>query len=251
MKSPRSFVSMQHRDAWGKIVIFPILLLVSVSVLFAAEFWEKKTYYEWTDKECAKMLTDSPWAWELKLLRTGSLGSSDAAEGQQYVSYIIQLRSATPVRQAMVRRMQLVNKYDSLSTEQKQAFDKSAESFLNADYGDKVVLSVSYSTNIQRMVIDLSRAWQSQTMELLKNSVFLYAGKGDKARLLDFNVAQGAQQEFQFVFPREVNGKPILTDKDKSLTLEFAYPVVGGIGDGRGYVEFKTKKMLLNGNLEY
>jgi hypothetical protein len=233
------------------LFVFPALLLLGVSSLFAAEFWEKKTYYEWTDKECAKMLTDSPWAWELKLLRAGNLGSSDAAEGQQYVSYIIRLHSALPIRQAMVRQMQIANKYDSLSNEQKQAFDKQTEGFLNADYSDKVVVNVSYSINIVREDQNLARAWQSQTMDIMKNSVFLYAGKGEKARLLDFKVGQGAQRDFQFIFPRQVGGKPILSETDKSLTLEFSYPIVALMGDGRGYAEFKVKKMLLNGALAY
>lgn len=255
MKSLRKSISMIRLSTMQRRVltlIFPALLLVGLSAPFAADFWEKKTYYEWTDKECAKMLSDSPWAWELKLLRTGGLGASDAAGGQQYVSYIIQLRSALPIRQAIVRQMQIANKYDSLSNEQKQAFDRSAESFLNADYSDKVVISVAYSTNQQRLNLDLARSWQSQTMEVLKNSVFLFAGKNEKAKLLDFKVAQGgAQQEFQFVFPRTVGDKPLLTEQDKSLTLEFSYPVLGGMGDGRGYAEFKTKKMLFNGSLTY
>jgi len=36
-------------------------------------------------------------------------------------------------------------------------------------------------------------------MDIMKNSVFLYAGKGEKARLLDFKVGQGAQRDFQFI----------------------------------------------------
>jgi hypothetical protein len=263
MKSIQSSVTeMQPRTRLGKTLLFmlPALLVIGLSALFAADFWEKKTYYEWSDKECAKMLTDSPWAWELKLLSEVDLSKSDATEGQQYISYLIQLRSALPIRQAMVRQGQIANKYDSLSNDQKQAFDKNVEAFLNADYSDKVVINVAYSTNIQRLNLDMMRAWQSKTMDVLKNSVFLYAGKGEKAKLLDFKVAQGAQQEFQFIFPREVEGKPVLTEKDKSLTLEFSYPVLETaegkpsskkIGDGRGYAEFKTKKMVFNGSLAY
>lgn len=252
MKSLRNPVS-RMRSKTGRIFlfVFPALLLACLSASFGADFWVQKTYYEWTDKECVKMLTDSPWAWELKVLRTGALGGGEAAEGQQYVSYTIQLRSALPIRQAMVRQAQIANKYDSLSNEQKQAFDKSTEPFLNADYSDKVVVGVAYNTNNPRLVIDLTNAWRTQTMELMKNSVYLYAGKGEKARLLDFKGPQGAQQEFQYTFPRQVGGKPVLTDQDKSLTLEFVYPVVGSMGDGRGYAEFKVKKMLINGTVAY
>lgn len=226
----------------------PIFLL-GASVAMGADFWEKKVYTEWTDKECAAMLTDSPWAWKYEALKTGSLGNSDAAEGQQYVRYVIQFISALPIRQAKVRQMQLVNKYDSLSPEQKQAFDKQAEPYLSADYSDKIVVNVAYSTNAQRLDMDLARDWQAKTMGVLQNSVFLYAGKGEKARLVDFKVGQGAERSFQFVFPRQAGGAPVLTEKDKSLILEFVYPVLGGIGDGKVFAEFKVKKMMLNGML--
>jgi len=254
MKSLRNYIStMRSGTALGRNLIFVVsaLFLVGLSALPAAEFWESKTYYEWTNKECAKLLTDSPWAWELKIQATGNLGSSDATGGQQFVSYLIQLRSALPIRQAIVRQAQILNKYDGLSNEQKQAFDKSSEAFLNADYGDKIVVNIAYSTNIQRLDMDLARSWQAQTVGVQANSAFLYAGKGEKARLLDFKVSQGAQREFQLVFPRQIGGKPLLTEQDKSLTLEFAYPVLGNIGDGRGYAEFKVKKMLLNGTVVY
>ncbi|HTY63350.1 MAG TPA: hypothetical protein VMG30_13970 [Acidobacteriota bacterium] len=205
------------------------------------------------------MLTNSPWAWELKVLRETALGSSDSSQGQQFVSYLIQFQSALPIRQAKVRQAQLQNKYDTLSKEQKQAFDKSTEAFLNADYSDKVVVSVTYSTNIQKlneiqnMDMELARTWQSKTLGVLSNSVFLYASKGEKAHLLDFNVGQGAQRSFQFIFPRQVGGKPIATDQDKSLILEFPYPADDAwkMGTGRGYAEFKVKKMILNGGLIY
>jgi hypothetical protein len=245
-------------------LIFPALLLIGLSALPAAEFWESKTYYEWTNKECAKLLTDSPWAWELKIVRETSLGSSDSSQGQQFVSYIVQFQSALPVRQAMVRQAQIANKYDSLSKEQKQAFDKSSEAFLNTDYSDKVVVNVAYSTNIQKLMatdgkevqnldMELARMWQSKVLGVLSNSVYLYAGKGEKARLLDFKVGQGAQRSFQFIFPRQAGGKPLLSDQDKSLTLEFAYPTsdTWKLGDGRAYAEFKVKKMILNGTVQY
>ncbi len=43
-----------------------LALLVSLaflsSVLFAADFWQKKKFSEWDEKETAKLLNDSPWA---------------------------------------------------------------------------------------------------------------------------------------------------------------------------------------------
>ncbi len=84
------------------------------------------------------MLTDSPWVEDLTLVAEGiqlSAGASD--DGQQFsIKYQVQFRSALPVRQAMVRQMQLAQKYDTLGPEQKQQFDQSAKSFLSADFSD-------------------------------------------------------------------------------------------------------------------
>jgi len=247
------------RSKQGRILllVFPAVLLIGISALPAADFWEKKSYYEWTNQECTKMLTDSPWAWELKVYLAGNLGNSDAAGGQQYLSYIVQFLSALPIRQAMVRQMQIANKYDTLSNTEKQAFDRNTEAFLNADYSDRIVVNIAYSTNVQSLSVPLAQTIQSMTAAFFTNYTYLYTNKGEKAKLLDFKPGQGAQREFQFIFPRQVGGNPIATEQDKSLTLEFIYPSVAGarssegVNEGKGYAEFKLKKMLFNGNLTY
>jgi hypothetical protein len=235
----------------GSILLLSAAFIVSASSVMAADFWETKDYTKWSNKECASLLTNSPWAYELKLYRQGKLGSSDGAEGQAYVKYNIRFISALPIRQAQVRQLQIANKYDSLSDAQKQAFDKQTEAFLYADYGDKVVIGITYETNIQQNYQELSRYWQSQTAEVMANSVFLTPDKGSKARLVRYNPPQGAQTDFAFIFPREVDGNPLLSDENKNLILEFTYPVVGGIGDGKGYAEFKVKKMMIKSGIIY
>jgi len=235
----------------GSILFLSALFLISASNVAGADFWETKDFTKWSDKECAKLLTDSPWAYELKIYRQGYLGNSEGAEGQAYVKYNIRFISALPIRQAQVRQLQIANKYDKLSDEQKQAFDKQTEAFLYADYGDKVVISVTFETNVQRNVQELSRFWQSQTAEVMANSVFLTPDKGTKARLVRYNPPQGAQTDFTFIFPREVEGNVLLSDENKNLILEFPYPVIGGIGDGKGFAEFKVKKMMIKGGVIY
>ena len=99
-------------------------------------------------------------------------------------------------------------------------------------------------------------------MDLLKNTVFLRNSKGEQVALAKFIAPQGAERSFQFIFPRQINGKPFITPEDKSLQLEFSYPVIvkpGGsennpndkLGNGKGFLEFKPKKMVFQGNLAY
>ena len=37
-------------------------VLVAGTLVQAEDFWEKKKYAEWTDKEVRQMVTNSPWA---------------------------------------------------------------------------------------------------------------------------------------------------------------------------------------------
>jgi hypothetical protein len=235
-------------------VFMPFLFLAGVSVSLGADFWEKKDYREWSQKECAKLLEDSPWSKQFTLTSVGVMDDSDrdaSDAGQPYIKYQVQLRSALPVRRAIVRQMQLAQKYDSLPPEQKQQFDKSAEAFLAASMDEAVIVYVSFTTNSQPNDLELARYWQSQTTEVLKNYVYLTPGKGDKVYLGRYATSQGGQREFQFIFPRQVDGKPILNSNDKSLKLEFTLPIVGKMGDGRAFLEFKAEKMIFEGNIAY
>ena len=240
-----------------KIICLSISALLLLATAFAADFWEKKDYKQWSQNECKKLLEDSPWAKIFTQVSndagidTSQTNRTNTDSAAPYVKYQVQFRSAKPVRQAIVRQMQFAQKYDSLPPEQKQEFDKKADSFLSADLSKAVVVYVTYSTNNPDNDRDMARYWQSQTADLLKNSVYLSNTKGEKAYLSNFVAEPGAGRSFQFIFPREVDGKPLLNGmQDKSLKLDFAYPIVGRIGDGRGYLEFKVDKMIFDGSVD-
>jgi hypothetical protein len=231
-----------------------VLFLATVLAAPAGEFWEKKDYKQWSQKEVAQLLEKSPWAQQYTLQGVGiSSNDKDSMDSQQpYIKYQLQFRSAQPIRQAMVRQMMLAQKYDTLPSEQKQQFDKSAESFLSADVSDFVIVYVTFSTNNVEYDRQLARYWQSQTLDLLKNNVYLSATKGEKVKITKFSVEPGGARAFQFVFPRDVNGKPLVNPmQDKSIKLEFIFPVIDSLGSGNGFVEFKTEKMIFAGNVAF
>ncbi|MBN9657696.1 MAG: hypothetical protein J0H49_05925 [Acidobacteria bacterium] len=51
-------------------------LLTGAALLFAADFWEKKPYTEWTEKEARRVLTDSPWARNANVTFGGGVGET-------------------------------------------------------------------------------------------------------------------------------------------------------------------------------
>jgi hypothetical protein len=66
----------------------------------AAEVWDTKPFLEWSDKELDKVLTDSPWAGK------GNLTHARQGAGLGSVpewKIIVSIRSALPMKQALVR----------------------------------------------------------------------------------------------------------------------------------------------------
>ncbi len=215
-----------------------VLFLLAAILLFGlsavlGQVWAKKDYKEWAPKDCEKVLADSPWAKTMKYYGSG-LGTAGTDGGQAFTEYTVQLFSALPIRQAMVQGKLL------------------PDSFLTADYADQVIVRIKYRTTAgQTADLDLGRQWQNQTLGTMQNSTYLIGSKGVKVPLADFKVASGGDRFCQLAFPRSRDGKPVLSVEDKNLILQFNYPVVGGIGDGKGQFEFKVKDMIYSGQIAY
>jgi hypothetical protein len=260
-----------------------VLLALSGMSLAAGqggEFWSRKKYQEWSEKECRKLLEDSPWSQKHTLSQTlieplqrppldrgpatnssspdvripdpnRADGSGRAREARPEIVYQVQLRSAPPIRQAMVRLEQIGAKYDQMQPDQQRAFDQKAGEFLGKAFPDTISLHVSYRSNVQVDDRELAAHWQRQTTDMLRNFVFLIASGGDKVSLLDYRVAQGGGREFQLTFPRKHGDEPLVGSRDKTLQLEFPHPVIRGQKGSRVLISFKVEKMLIDGAAVY
>ena len=95
-----------------------VWLLAGVA-LVAADFWEEKDFMTWSDKEVEKMLTDSPWAKQVRIIVGGGLtegqapafipGEIPGCGGEQFdriqrTKVTITWSTAMPIRQASVRK---------------------------------------------------------------------------------------------------------------------------------------------------
>ena len=74
-----------------------------------------------------------------------------------------------------------------------------------------------------------SRAWQTQTMDLecIQTLFSFMPAKAKRHGSWILRLDRELSASFQFIFPRQVGGKPLPTEQDKSLTLEFTYPPWG------------------------
>ena len=253
------------------------LPLVTTALGQGSEFWQRKDYRQWSQAECQKLLESSPWVKTHTLAQVvieslqspqspapagvpavpdptvGPVTSATADRSREQrpeIKYTVQFRSALPVRQAMVRLMQIAQKYDQMQPAQKQAIDQNAEEFLAKSFPDTVVVFVSFTSNVREYQLDLSRYWQSQTTDTLKNSAFLIGSNGERIPPISY-VWAGNGKDFQLVFPRAYKDQPAAVPGDKAIQLEFVHPRIRQQRESRVLLEFKLEKMMMQGKLVF
>ena len=68
--------------------------------------------------------------------------------------FAVQLRSALPIRQAIVRQLQLQQKYDKMNDTQRSEFDKQAEQILIRSYDNAILVHVDFSRGLLHDLCD-------------------------------------------------------------------------------------------------
>jgi hypothetical protein len=241
----------------GKSLLFACLTLASAYVVCAQQFWEKKNYRNWSKDECQKLLADSPWAKEFKIEKTTvellqETSPADRSRVEEpWVRYRIQFRSALPVRQAVARLSAIESKYDGFSQEQKLDFDTKAEKYISTVFPDTILVHVSYESNVTSYEGDLARYWHNRTPGQMQSTAFLMNSRGAKVELARYVPGGGTRPEFDLYFPRQINGQPVLLPEDKNVSVELMHPAIGSLPSERIFLEFRTAKMSVAGQLIY
>jgi hypothetical protein len=247
-----------------KVTLRLLVAALLVPATFAQGPWVKKDWKQWSKDDCKKVLEDSPWAqrWSQSTAKVASFATRNSgtqgvgSESEVGVWYVVQFRSALPIREAVVRQVLIANRYDQLDiekdAEKKDAMRKQTEGFLKRSYDDVVVVHVTYGSNVQEYNRDLAAFWQTHYSEgTVPQEAFLNGPGGRKIPPIRMVSPKGGVQEFELIFPRTVDGKPIVEPGDKTLAVEFVSPTVGSVDSARVFMEFKVDKMSLNGQVVY
>jgi hypothetical protein len=235
-------------------VLLPILLLPLSSS--AEGFWTKKDFAEWSAKECSKLLNDSPWAksqtiTEIFIEEIGDNPSSvPNREHAPQITYLAQIWSGEPIRQAVVRQARLAPEFNKLPAQQRQAIEAQQASVLEQKFPDRIVVRVEYSTTVPAYERALASYWQTRPLGAWNQDTFLNAKSGRHSPV-DVQVASGAGGDFILVFAREVNGGPVIGPKDKSFAIELQCPAIEKLPAQRILIEFKLKDMAFKGKQEF
>jgi hypothetical protein len=259
-----------------------LVVLVLAGASFAQGPWVKKDWKQWSKDDCKKILEDSPWAkrWiqsneKMANFATRTSGTEGVgSESELAVYYLVQFRSALPIREAVVRQVLIANQYDLADPEKKDAMRKQTEGFLNRTYDDVIVVHVTYGSNVQEYNRALATFWQGHYPEgTVPQEAFLNGSRGQKVAPIKLISPKGGAQEFELIFPRNIEGKPLLEPGDRTIGVEFLAPPIGNVDqqgrvivgtvDAQGrsitsstdnirvFTEFKADKMMVNGQLIY
>ena len=212
---------------------------------------DKKPYTEWTEKEAEKLLEKSAWAQtqvftdSSNTFATGpgtTVNSSQTrASNIDQVNFRIRFLSAKPVRQAISRIMELRQKgsiNDQLAAQLK--------AFANQDFADYVVVTVTADgTESRGRLQEATALLNSLTTVDLKNNTYLII-KDQHIPLQEYQAPRRDGLGARFIFPRIVDGKPIITaDSDE---VKFVSQLTNSF---KLTMRYKVKDMVYQGKLEY
>jgi hypothetical protein len=204
-----------------------------------------KSWTEWTKKDVEKMLNDSAWGQTQTETDTSEMnvtfgvsGGTDGARNQAIdLKYHVMFFSAKPIREAFARKVLLDNP---------KIVPAQLQNFVDGDYSEVIVVAVTYESTDRRYTGPVDQAFRSATSATLKNKCYLERKDGKRIFLEEYAQQGSDGTGAQFVFPRMVDGKPFLTERNDSIRFvaEFSSKI-------RVDRKFKVSEMMYDGKLEY
>jgi hypothetical protein len=246
-------------------LVVTLLVMVFIATIAASQ---EKPWTEWTKAEADRILNHSPWGQtqtetdtsEMVYTPTtqgGSLPSarvtttdrqavnnnriSQGATNQPIsINYHVRLLSAKPVRQAVMRVVELTQK----TPDPKLLRDLRA--FVERDFSDYIVISVAFDSPDGRFSGPAFQAFSSATVGTLKNNTYLERKDGKRLYLMEYHTPINDGLGAKFIFPRMMDETLFL--KSDSGSVRFSSEVTRQI---KLNVTFKLSEMTYDGQLEY
>jgi hypothetical protein len=243
-----------------------VIAVIALLTLVGSAIAQKdKKWTEWTKKEADKILNDSPWAKvqnetdtrEGFFTPTSAPGvngaretSNDASRGAQgatnqstNVVYYVRLFSARPIREALIRSMELTNPgADADSVARMHAFAEGKAT-------DSIIVTVSFKAgqgSDGRTTGPVIQAFSSAVTSTLKNKTYLQRSDGKQLFLEQYEPPGKDGFGARFIFLRMPDEKLFIDSNTKEI--RFYSEVSGSIKIDR---RFKTADMMFEGELEY
>lgn len=201
-----------------------------------------KPWSEWTKDEVDKMLNKSAWGHVITDTDTTDMTvRMGQPSGNEQVSWNYRIRffSARPIREAFARQVMLNN--PSIQASQ-------LANFVDGDYSDSIVIAVAFDCPDRRYLAQMEKGFNTATTEILRQGGQAYLELKDGKHIFIDEYAPPSKDNTgaKFVFPRIVDGKPLVADQKDVLRFVAILP-----NDISISYRFKLADMIYDGKLEY
>jgi hypothetical protein len=192
----------------------------------AQDFWMQRSYTRWTRDEIIRIISDSPWAQVAEV-------EANATDAGSRPMVTVRLRSAVPIRQALVRLKQIEGGYDKLDAAGRAELDARLKGTLDCPACQQnYVVTISPPIS-KRRVTNGVYGLKGATFKLLEGKVYLLTDTGEKRPLVHFVAPKSDDDEATFFFARRnADGKPLVTASNTRLVFVFDaenIPIIGGL----------------------
>jgi hypothetical protein len=204
-------------------------------------------FQEWSLDRAVKVLNDSPWARHETFTRViRGVGSGISGEKEIYNTFYVRFLSARPIREAYARVQQIQHGYDEMVPEEKRRFEAAQSPNLDLDVSRWIVVSVSFRSNDPNEESSVRRFFQSETVKTLKTKAFLSTPTCPQVEISAYYPQREESIGAKFVFPRVIDGLPVITKDCSYVTLELLD--VPGAGSGL-HATFQVEPMIVGDKL--
>jgi len=221
-----------------------VLCFISLGLLASAS---QAPFPKWTLAQAQQVLNSSPWArQETYTDVVGGVGSGISGEKEIFNTFYIRFVSARPVREALARIQQIQYGYEGLSAEDRSRFDRYTQDSLLSGFGDWIVVAVSFRSNDPNQESEVRRFFERETAEALKNKAFLSTRQFSQIPIHTYFPPRDEGIGAKFIFPRSVDGAPIVTGSGEFITFELLEVPAAS---PRLRARFTMKDMVVDGKL--
>ncbi len=227
-----------------RVIVALLVALCSASTLCAKDPLDTP-WQQWDRSQVVKIFDNSPWV----QVQTYSSELAGGRNGINEVSYncVVRLFSALPVRQSYARMLQIMNNYDKMPADRRQAFDKFLDGILKIDLTNQVIVTVAITTNDPQAARDIKRFLDTSTTATLNQSAYLYSSQLGRLDLAEYVPPGQHGYGAEFVFARVKGGKPALQPNDKEMRFELWIAPI----NQQLRVGFRPSKLMYKGELAY
>jgi hypothetical protein len=120
------------------------------------------------------------------------------------------------------------------------------QGFIDRDFGKYLVVAFTVDSSDPKMGPGTMAAMGRMNAEMLKGKVYLERKDGKRLELLDYKPPIADNMGAKFVFERDLDGQPFLTQETESVKF-----VMEPSERLKVNLRFKVPAMLYNGKLEY